>query len=36
VAPALVLHGENGAFTPQAEALHRGEARLDWDALAAS
>jgi tRNA1(Val) A37 N6-methylase TrmN6 len=34
LAPPLVLHGESGAFTSQAEALHRGEARLDWDTLA--
>jgi tRNA1(Val) A37 N6-methylase TrmN6 len=27
----LVLHGPGGAFTPRAEALHRGEARLSWD-----
>lgn len=26
VEPALVLHGEDGRFTPEAEALHRGEA----------
>ncbi len=26
--PALVLHGSDGAFTPQAEALHRGEALI--------
>lgn len=29
VLPPLVLHGADGVFTPQAEALHRGEARLD-------
>jgi tRNA1(Val) A37 N6-methylase TrmN6 len=28
--PPLVLHGEGGAFTAIAEALHRGEAVLDW------
>ncbi len=32
LAPPLVLHEQNGAFTPRAEALHRGEARFDWDA----
>ena len=26
----LVLHGPDGAFTPHAEALNRGEAVLDW------
>lgn len=29
IAPALVLH-EGDAFTPEAAALHRGEARLAW------
>jgi tRNA1(Val) A37 N6-methylase TrmN6 len=33
LAPALVLHEAHGAFTAQAEALHRGEARIDWNAL---
>jgi tRNA1(Val) A37 N6-methylase TrmN6 len=28
ILPGLVLHGPDGRFTPQAEALHRGEARL--------
>ena len=28
LAPPLVLHGPDGAFTPEAEALHRGEALL--------
>jgi tRNA1(Val) A37 N6-methylase TrmN6 len=28
--PGLVLHEETGAFTPLAEALHRGEALIDW------
>jgi tRNA1(Val) A37 N6-methylase TrmN6 len=28
--PALVLHDNAGGFTPQAEALHRGEAAIDW------
>ena len=27
--PGLVLHGEDGAFTPLAEALHRGTTSLD-------
>lgn len=30
LAPGLVLHAPGGGFTPQAEALHRGEAVLDW------
>lgn len=29
VQPPLVLHGADGAFTPDALAFHRGEARLD-------
>lgn len=29
VLPPLVLHGADGAFAPEASALHRGEARLD-------
>jgi len=28
--PPLVLHGEGGGFTALADALHRGEAGLDW------
>jgi tRNA1(Val) A37 N6-methylase TrmN6 len=28
--PGLVLHDETGAFTAFAEALHRGEAAIDW------
>ncbi|MHB2166938.1 tRNA1(Val) (adenine(37)-N6)-methyltransferase [Alsobacter sp. R-9] len=28
--PPLVLHDDTGGFTPQAEALHRGEAALPW------
>ena len=28
--PPLVLHEADGRFTPEAEAIHRGEARLDW------
>jgi tRNA1(Val) A37 N6-methylase TrmN6 len=27
----LELHGPDGRFTPQAEAIHRGTARLRWD-----
>jgi hypothetical protein len=28
MAPPLVLHGLDGQFTPQAEAIHRGEVSL--------
>jgi tRNA1(Val) A37 N6-methylase TrmN6 len=28
--PGLVLHDASGAFTPLAEAIHRGEALIDW------
>jgi tRNA1(Val) A37 N6-methylase TrmN6 len=28
--PGLVLHEASGAFTPLAEAIHRGEALIDW------
>lgn len=28
--PPLVLHGADGSFTAEAEALHRGEASIDW------
>lgn len=28
--PGLVLHDAAGRFTPEAEALHRGEARIAW------
>jgi tRNA1(Val) A37 N6-methylase TrmN6 len=28
--PALVLHDETGAFPPFAQAIHRGEALIDW------
>jgi tRNA1(Val) A37 N6-methylase TrmN6 len=31
--PALVLHAKSGAFTAEAEALHRGAARIDLTAL---
>jgi tRNA1(Val) A37 N6-methylase TrmN6 len=30
VAPALVLHGADGRLTAEADALHRGEALIDW------
>ncbi|MGJ4854658.1 tRNA1(Val) (adenine(37)-N6)-methyltransferase [Labrys sp. La1] len=30
--PPLILHDENGGFTAEAEALHRGEALIDWQA----
>ncbi len=30
LAPALVLHEDDGRFTPEAERLHRGEAALRW------
>jgi tRNA1(Val) A37 N6-methylase TrmN6 len=36
LAPPLVLHEADGAFTARAEALHRGEARIDWEALSRS
>jgi tRNA1(Val) A37 N6-methylase TrmN6 len=28
--PGLALHDPQGAFTPQVEAIHRGEALIDW------
>ena len=28
--PPLVLHQADGSFTPEAEAIHRGEARIRW------
>jgi tRNA1(Val) A37 N6-methylase TrmN6 len=28
--PGLILHDSSGAFTPLAEAIHRGEALIDW------
>jgi tRNA1(Val) A37 N6-methylase TrmN6 len=34
--PPLVLHGADGTFTAEGEALHRGEARIDWGALSLS
>jgi tRNA1(Val) A37 N6-methylase TrmN6 len=30
IAPPLVLHEASGAFTALAEAIHRGEATIDW------
>jgi tRNA1(Val) A37 N6-methylase TrmN6 len=30
IAPGLILNGEDGRFTPQAEAIHRGERLIDW------
>ena len=30
IAPALVLHQADGRLTGEAEAIHRGEALLDW------
>ena len=30
IAPGLVLHGPDGALTPEADAIHRGERLLDW------
>lgn len=32
VCPALVLHEASGALTARAEAIHRGEATIDWPA----
>lgn len=30
--PPLILHDANGGFTAEADALHRGEASIDWQA----
>jgi tRNA1(Val) A37 N6-methylase TrmN6 len=30
ILPGLILHEASGAFTPSAEAIHRGEALIDW------
>ncbi|WP_400769117.1 tRNA1(Val) (adenine(37)-N6)-methyltransferase [Methylosinus sporium] len=30
--PPLVLHGADGGFTPEADALHRGDGELPWPA----
>jgi tRNA1(Val) A37 N6-methylase TrmN6 len=32
IAPPLVLHEASGTFTARAEAIHRGEATIDWPA----
>jgi tRNA1(Val) A37 N6-methylase TrmN6 len=32
IAPPLVLHGVDGRLTPEADALHRGEKRVEWGA----
>jgi tRNA1(Val) A37 N6-methylase TrmN6 len=32
IAPAFVLHGADGRLTPEAAAVHRGEALIDWRA----
>ena len=32
IAPGLVLHGADGRMTAQADAIHRGEALIDWGA----
>jgi tRNA1(Val) A37 N6-methylase TrmN6 len=33
LAPPLMLHEADGTFTTHVEALHRGQAHIDWDAL---
>jgi tRNA1(Val) A37 N6-methylase TrmN6 len=30
IAPTLILHGGDGRLTPEADAIHRGEALVDW------
>jgi tRNA1(Val) A37 N6-methylase TrmN6 len=30
IAPALVLHQDDGRLTGEADAIHRGEALIDW------
>jgi tRNA1(Val) A37 N6-methylase TrmN6 len=30
VAPALILHGEDGRLTAEADAIHRGDAAIEW------
>jgi tRNA1(Val) A37 N6-methylase TrmN6 len=30
IVPPLALHEASGAFTARAEAIHRGEATIDW------
>jgi tRNA1(Val) A37 N6-methylase TrmN6 len=32
IAPALILHEADGRLTPDADAIHRGEAPIDWGA----
>ncbi len=32
IAPALVLHQPDGKLTAESEAIHRGEALIDWGA----
>jgi tRNA1(Val) A37 N6-methylase TrmN6 len=32
IAPALILHGPDGRLTAEADAIHRGEALIDWGA----
>jgi tRNA1(Val) A37 N6-methylase TrmN6 len=30
IAPALILHQADGRLTAEADAIHRGEALIDW------
>ena len=32
IAPPLILHEADGRLTPDADAIHRGEAPIDWGA----
>ena len=32
IAPALILHEADGRLTSEADAIHRGEALIDWGA----
>ena len=32
IAPALILHQADGRLTPAADAIHRGQAPIDWGA----
>ena len=32
IAPALILHQADGRLTPDADAIHRGQAPIDWGA----
>ena len=34
IAPALILHQTGGGLTAEADAIHRGEALIDWGAQA--